>query len=114
MNVNNEVEKNIDVDLYKNDVYSLGLCIICTMLPSDDITGVKIDFMEINQKESQDYIRKAILKYMSYVNKLNHSEQFYTNRLIHLLSEMLNVNEKNRMSFSSIMEYISKEYNIVC
>ena len=114
MNVNNEVEKNIDVDLYKNDVYSLGLCIICTMLPSDDITGVKIDFMEINQKESQDYIRKAILKYMSYVNKLNHSERFYTNRLIHLLSEMLNVNEKNRMSFSSIMEYISKEYNILC
>ena len=48
------------------------------------------------------------------INKLNHSEQFYTNRLIHLLSEMLNVNEKNRMSFSSIMEYISKEYNILC
>lgn len=112
ININNE--DNIDVDLYMNDIYSLGLCIIYSMLPNDDITGIQLDFMEISHKESKDYIRKMIYKYMSYINKTNQCVQFYSDRLINLLCEMLTVEERKRINVNSIIEYLRKEYNVVC
>lgn len=114
---NPDNKESMQIDLIKSDVYSLALCGLFTMTPSNDPVGMIMDFVQINKEiidkdVDNNYIEKMILKYMDYVNKLTNTEMFYSSKLVQLLSGMMCLNEKKRFNFSDLKNFIKNEYSI--
>ena len=103
----NKDKDNVFVDLIKNDVYSLGLCIIYTMTKTDDyFNNIFNNFVSFNINNN-DHLIDGYLKYpMSNMNSVD----CYDNKFIYLLKQMLNRNEEKRFNFNQINTYIRKEY----
>ena len=103
----NKDKDNVFVDLIKNDVYSLGLCIIYTMTKTDDyFNNIFNNFVSKNINNNEHLI-DGYLKYpMSNMNSVD----CYDNKFIYLLKQMLNRNEEKRFNFTQINTYIRKEY----
>ncbi len=103
----NKDKDNVFVDLIKNDVYSLGLCIIYTMTKTDDyFNNIFNNFVSFNINNN-DHLIDGYLKYpMSNMNSVD----CYDNKFIYLLKQMLNRNEEKRFNFTQINTYIRKEY----
>ena len=94
------------VDLIKNDVYSLGLCIIYTMTKSDDYNNLYNNFVVTTINDND----KLIDEYLKYPMSILNSENAYCNKFVYLLKKMLNRNEKERFNFNQIKNYLCKEY----
>jgi hypothetical protein len=103
----NKDKDNVFVDLIKNDVYSLGLCIIYTMTKTDDyFNNIFNNFVSFNINNN-DHLIDGYLKYpMSNMNSVD----CYDKKFIYLLKQMLNRNEEKRFNFTQINTYIRKEY----
>jgi serine/threonine protein kinase len=94
------------VDLIKNDVYSLGLCIIYTMTKNDDYNNLYNNFVVITINDND----KLIDEYLKYPLSILSSENKYSNKFIYLLKKMLKRDEKERFNFNEIKKYLCKEY----
>ncbi len=94
------------VDLIKNDVYSLGLCIIYTMTKSNDYNNLYNNFVATTINDND----KLIDEYLKYPMSILNSENAYCNKFVYLLKKMLNRNEKERFNFNQIKNYLCKEY----
>ena len=103
----NKDKDNVFVDLIKNDVYSLGLCIIYTMTKTDDYFNNIFNNFVSKNINNNDHLIDGYLKYpMSNMNSVD----CYDNKFIYLLKQMLNRNEEKRFNFNQINTYIRKEY----
>ena len=103
----NKDKDNVFVDLIKNDVYSLGLCIIYTMTKTDDYFNNIFNNFVSKNINNNDHLIDGYLKYpMSNMNSVD----CYDNKFIYLLKQMLNRNEEKRFNFTQINTYIRKEY----
>ena len=95
------------VDLVKNDVYSLGLCVMYSI--KNDINAVNKDFTLINfNNNNNGIINKNVENYFYYAEQL--SKNHYSNKLKNLMKNMLNVNEQLRFDFTEIINDINEEY----
>ena len=99
-------EKKKNIDLIKNDVYSLGLCIIYTMTKNDDYNNLYNNFVVITINDND----KLIDEYLKYPLSILSSENKYSNKFIYLLKKMLKRDEKERFNFNEIKKYLCKEY----
>ena len=89
-------QKNIIHNVYKSDVYSLGLCLLyASSLNSDILTDLR---EIISMKVISSMISKSIKKY-------------YSKKLIYLIVKMLEFDENKRFSFEDIQNYIKDNYN---
>ena len=89
-------QKNIIHNVYKSDVYSLGLCLLYALsLNSEILTNLR---EIISMKVISSMISKSIKKY-------------YSKKLINLIVKMLEFDEKQRFSFEDIQNYIKQNYN---
>ena len=103
----NKDKDNVFVDLIKNDVYSLGLCIIYTMTKTDDYFNNIFNNFVSKNINNNDHLIDGYLKYpMSNMNSVD----CYDNKFIYLMKQMLNRNEEKRFNFTQINTYIRKEY----
>ena len=103
----NKDKDNVFVDLIKNDVYSLGLCIIYTMTKTDDYFNNIFNNFVSKNINNNDHLIDGYLKYpMSNMNSVD----CYDNKFIYLMKQMLNRNEEKRFNFNQINTYIRKEY----
>ena len=102
----NKDKDNVFVDLIKNDVYSLGLCIIYTMTKSNDYNNLYNNFVVTTINDND----KLIDEYLKYPMSILNSENAYCNKFVYLLKKMLNRNEKERFNFNQIKNYLCKEY----
>ena len=98
---------NGGINLIKNDVYSLGLCCIFTIIKSNDIDIIYRDFINVDKFCKNEEIIK---KYIDNVKKLKKNDNFYSNKFYYLLCKMLEINEEERFDFKNIIDYICKEY----
>ena len=88
-------QKNIVHNVYKSDVYSLGLCLIYALSFNQQILT---DLREIiSMKVMGNMISKSIKKY-------------YSKKMIDLVTKMLDFDEKKRFSFQDIQNYIDNNY----
>jgi serine/threonine protein kinase len=95
------------VDLVKNDVYSLGLCVMYSI--KNDINLINKDFTMINNyNNNSGIINKNVENYFYYAEQL--SKNHYSNKLKNLVKNMLNVNEHLRFDFTEIINDINEEY----
>jgi len=109
--IKNRIELNVDY-LDKNDVYSLGLCILSTMSRQKDDKIIINEFVYLSSKifnelrndNSNNYMKEKI---NNYTKNLGYSHKF-----LNLLYNMMNVNDAKRFSFKQIIDYITKEYNL--
>ena len=109
--IKNKIKLNIDC-LDKNDVFSLGLCILSTMNKQKDdkiiinefvYLGMKI-YNELANDDSNSFAKEKI---DFYTKDLGYSKKF-----INLLYNMMNINDSQRFDFKQIIDYIIKEYNL--
>jgi serine/threonine protein kinase len=101
-------EKKIKkIDLIKNDVYSLALCIMYSI--KNDINLITKDFIMINIYNNE-IINKNVENYFFYAEKF--SQNRYSNKIKNLLKNMLNVFEDLRFDFTEIIKDINEEYKL--
>ena len=94
-------------NLVKNDVYSLGLCIIYTMTRTNEINNIFKDFISKKHNIDSD---KLVGDYFKYPLNTMDDDNFYSIKLEILLQNMLKFREDERFDFIQINEYITKEY----
>ena len=88
-------KKNINHNVYKSDVYSLGLCLIYALTLNQQILT---DLREIiSMKVLGNMLSKSIKKN-------------YSKKMIDLVIKMLDFDEKKRFSFQDIQKYIDENY----
>jgi hypothetical protein len=112
---NNKQITNKYFDLIKSDVYSLGLLILYITLPSEDISLLYRDMINIENNNSTkikdiNYIKQKINKYLNNNNNIRSIQHNYSDTFINLLCGMLHINESKRLSFTEIKQYIDKYY----
>ena len=109
--IKNRIELNVDY-IDKNDVYSLGLCILSTMSRQKDDKIIINEFVYLNTNTYNELINDNTNKYMK--DKINNYAKNlgYSNKLLTLLYNMMNINDSKRYSFKQIIDYITKEYNL--
>ena len=109
--IKNRIELNVDY-IDKNDVYSLGLCILSTMSRQKDDKIIINEFVYLSNKLYNELMNDNSNKYMK--EKINYYTKNlgYSNKLINLLYNMMNINDSKRYSFKQICDYITKEYNL--
>jgi serine/threonine protein kinase len=109
--IKNRIELNVDY-LDKNDVYSLGLCVLSTMSRQKDDKIIINEFVYISSKLYNELINDSSNNYMK--EKVNYYTKNlgYSNKFLILLYNMMNINEEKRFSFKQIIDYITKEYNL--
>ena len=109
--IKNRIELNVDY-IDKNDVYSLGLCILSTMSRQKDDKIIINEFVYLSTKSYNELINDNTNKYMK--DKINNYTKNlgYSNKFLILLYNMMNINDSKRYSFKQIIDYITKEYNL--
>jgi hypothetical protein len=112
---NNKQITNKYFDLIKSDVYSLGLLILYITLPSEDISLLYRDMINIENNNSTkikdiNYVKQKINKYLNNNNNIRSIQHNYSDTFIKLLCGMLHINESKRLSFTEIKQYINKYY----
>jgi hypothetical protein len=112
---NNKQITNKYFDLIKSDVYSLGLLILYITLPSEDISLLYRDMINIENNNSTkikdiNYVKQKINKYLNNNNNIRSIQHNYSDTFINLLCGMLHINESKRLSFTEIKQYIDKYY----
>ena len=112
---NNKQITNKYFDLIKSDVYSLGLLILYITLPSEDISLLYRDMINIENNNSTkikdiNYVKQKINKYLNNNNNIRSIQHNYSDTFINLLCGMLHINESKRLSFTEIKQYINKYY----
>ena len=100
---------NEKINLIKNDVYSLGLCIIYTLIPTDDVNSLYGDFVNIDKLCN---VPRKIKNYIYKIIQVEKDENLYSEKFINLLCKMMNNIEEERFNFFDVINYISKEYKI--
>ena len=87
---------NVEHNIYKSDVYSLGLCFIYAMTKNlNAINDIK--------KMKDDEIKKFLTKNVLYKNG-------YSNEFYNILLKMITINENNRYDFIQIENMIMYHY----
>ena len=109
--IKNKIDLNVDY-LDKNDVYSLGLCVLSTMSRQKDDKNIINEFVYLNTKLYEELVNDNTNNLMkerinNYTKSLGYSHKF-----LNLLYNMMNVNDSKRFSFKQIIDYITKEYNL--
>jgi ribosomal protein L37AE/L43A len=109
--IKNRININVDY-LDKNDVYSLGLCILSTMSRQKDDKIIINDFVYLSSKLYNELVNDTTNNYMK--EKINYYTKNlgYSNKFLNLLYNMMNVNDSKRFSFKQIIDYITKQYNL--
>ncbi len=102
-------DSNNNVNLIKNDVFSLGLCCIFTMNQNNDINYFYNEFVNIDILTN---INRKIKNYIYKVIQLEKDENLYSEKFINLICNMMTISEEERFDFKDILCYISKEYKI--
>ena len=109
--IKNKIKLDVEF-LDKNDVFSIGLCILSTMNKQKDdkiiinefvYLGTKI-YNELVKDKSNNFIKEKI---DFYTKDLNYSKKF-----VNLLYNMMNINDSQRFNFKQVIDYIIKEYNL--
>lgn len=109
--IKNRISLNVD-NLDKNDVYSLGMCVLSTMSQQKDDKIIINELVYLSAKfyneifhdSSNNYIKEKV---NFYAKNLGYSQKF-----LNLLYNMLNVNDFKRFSFKQVIDYITNEYNL--
>jgi ribosomal protein L37AE/L43A len=109
--IKNRIKLNVE-DLDKNDVFSLGLCILSTMNKQKDDKIIINEFVYLGTKLYNELVSDnsntfAKEKIDFYVKDLGYSKKF-----INLLYNMMNINDSERFDFKQVIDYITKEYNL--
>ena len=109
--IKRKIKLNMDY-LDKNDVFSLGLCILSTMNKQKDDKIIINDFVYLGTKLYNELVVDnsntfAKEKIDFYVKDLGYSKKF-----INLLYNMMNINDSQRFDFKQVIDYITKEYNL--
>ena len=109
--IKNRIDLNVDY-MDKNDVYSLGLCILSTMSRQKDDKIIINEFVYLSSKLYNELINDNTNKYMK--EKINYYTKNlgYSSKFLNLLYNMMNINDSKRYSFKQIIDYITKEYNL--
>ena len=109
--IKNRIDLNVDY-MDKNDVYSLGLCILSTMNRQKDDKIIINEFVYLSSKVYNELVNDNTNKYMK--EKINNYTKNlgYSYKLLNLLYNMMNINDSKRFSFKQIIDYITKEYNL--
>ena len=102
-------DSNNNVNLIKNDVFSLGLCCIFTMNQNNDINYFYNEFVNIDILTN---INRKIKNYIYKVIQVEKDENLYSEKFINLICNMMTISEEERFDFKDILCYISKEYKI--
>ena len=109
--IKNKIKLDVEF-LDKNDVFTIGLCILSTMNKQKDdkiiinefvYLGTKI-YNELVKDKSNNFIKEKI---DFYTKDLNYSKKF-----VNLLYNMMNINDSQRFNFKQVIDYIIKEYNL--
>ena len=109
--IKNRIKLNVDY-LDKNDVFSLGLCILSTMSKQKDDKIIINEFVYLGTKLYNELVVDnsntfAKEKIDFYVKDLGYSKKF-----INLLYNMMDINDSQRFDFKQVIDYITKEYNL--
>ena len=109
--IKNRIKLNVE-NLDKNDVFSLGLCILSTMNKQKDDKIIINEFVYLGTKLYNELVSDnsntfAKEKIDFYVKDLGYSKKF-----INLLYNMMNINDSERFDFKQVIDYITKEYNL--
>ena len=109
--IKNRIELNVD-NMDKNDVYSLGLCILSTLNRQKDDKIIINEFVYLSSKLYNELLNDNTNKYMK--EKINYYTKNlgYSNKFLNLLYNMMNINDTKRYSFKQVIDYITKEYNL--
>ncbi len=100
-------ENHKTINLIKNDVYSLGLCVIYTMTRTNELNNIFKDFIS---RKSNEEVELLIRDYFKYPLNIVDDDNFYSLKFETLLNYMLKVREFERFDFSQIIQYVCKEY----
>ncbi len=100
-------EKYKKINLIKNDVYSLGLCIIYTMTRTNELNNIFKDFIS---RKSNVEVKSLIRDYFKYPLNTLDDDNFYSLKFETLINYMLKEKESERFDFSQIIQYLCKEY----
>ena len=100
-------ENHKTINLIKNDVYSLGLCVIYTMTRTNELNNIFKDFIS---RKSNEEVELLIRDYFKYPLNTVDDDNFYSLKFETLLNYMLKVREFERFDFSQIIQYVCKEY----
>ena len=100
---------NGNIDLIKNDVYSLALCCLFCLSKNNEINSLYSDFINIDKI---NIVEQNIKKYINNVIKIKKNDNFYSDKFVNLICNMMHIDEITRFNFSNIINYIHKEYKL--
>ena len=109
--IKNRIELDTDY-LDKNDVFSLGLCILSTMNKQKDDKIIINEFVYLGTKIYNDLVKDKSNKFVKEKINFYTKELGYSTKLINLLYNMMNINDSQRFDFKQVIDYITKEYNL--
>ena len=109
--IKNRIKLDVDY-LDKNDVFSLGLCILSTMNKQKDDKIIINEFVYLGTKLYNDLVNDTSNKFIKEKINFYTKDLGYSKKLINLLYNMMNINDSERFDFKQIIDYITKEYNL--
>ena len=109
--IKNRIKLDVDY-LDKNDVFSLGLCILSTMNKQKDDKIIINEFVYLGTKLYNDLVNDTSNKFIEEKINFYTKDLGYSKKLINLLYNMMNINDSERFDFKQIIDYITKEYNL--
>ena len=109
--IKNRIELNMDY-LDKNDVFSLGLCILSTMNKQKEDKIIINEFVYFGTKIYNELVNDNSNKYAKEKIDFYTKDLGYSKKFINLLYNMMNINDNKRFNFKQVIDYIIKEYNL--
>ena len=109
--IKNRIKLDMDY-LDKNDVFSLGLCILSTMNKQKDDKTIINEFVYLGTKIYNELVNDVENKYVKEKIDFYLKELGYSKKFVNLLYNMMNINDSQRFDFKQVIDYIIKEYNI--
>ena len=109
--IKSRIDLNVEY-LDKNDVFSLGLCVLSTMNKQKDDKIIINEFVYLGTKVYNELIKDTSNNFAKekidfYLKGLGYSKKF-----VNLLYNMMNINDSQRFDFRQVIDYIIKEYNL--
>ena len=109
--IKRKIKLNLDY-LDKNDVFSLGLCILSTMSKQKDDKIIINDFVYLGTKLYNELVKDNSNKFIKEKIDLSAKDLGYSKKFINLLYNMMNINDSQRFDFKQVLDYITREYNL--
>ena len=109
--IKRKIKLNMDY-LDKNDVFSLGLCILSTMNKQKDDKIIINDFVYLGTKLYNELVKDDSNNYIKEKIDFSTKDLGYSDKFINLLYNMMNINDSQRFDFKQVIDYITKEYNL--